>query len=81
MSNATPKPRSSIASEHTVARVGQFLAFAGAMAVLPMGTLATVKYATSPFEVFAGLVMSGILATAMVIMGLLIPVAIWPERR
>ena len=64
-----------IASDRTVARLTQFLAFAGAGVIFPMCVVATTKIATFPFEVFVGLLLGGILAVAIVIMGMLVPSA------
>ena len=79
MSTATTKPHMMIASDRTVARLMQFFAFAVAGVIFPMCVVATTKFATSPFEVFVGLVLGGILAVAIVIMGMLVPSAMLPR--
>jgi hypothetical protein len=39
-----------------------------------------MKYAASPFEIFVGVLLGGILACAMVIIGMLTPLAIDTHR-
>ncbi len=73
MSTTTTQPRMVIASDRTVARLMQFLAFAAAGVIFPMCVVATTKFATSPFEVFVGLVLGGILAVSIVIIAMLVP--------
>lgn len=67
-------------SDRFVIRFVQISAFLAAFAIFPMSLLATVKYATSPFEIFIGVVLGGILACAMVIIGMLTPLAIETHR-
>jgi len=44
-------------SDRIVVRIAQVLAFVAAVAIFPMSLLATIKFATSPFEVFVGVVL------------------------
>ncbi len=74
MSNATNDSRA-IVTDRTVARCAQLLAFVAAITIFPMSLFATIKFATSPFEVFIGVVLGGILASAMVIIGMVTPSA------
>ena len=67
-------------SDRIVVRIAQVLAFVAAVAIFPMSLLATIKFATSPFEVFVGVVLGGILACAMVIIGMVAPIAIDSRR-
>ena len=68
-------------SDGIVVRIAQLLAFVAAVVIFPMSLLATMKFASSPFEVFIGVVLGGVLASAMVIIGLLTPSAIDTRRR
>jgi hypothetical protein len=45
-----------------------------------MSLLATMRFASSPFEVFVGVVLGGILACAMVIIGMVTPLAIGARK-
>jgi hypothetical protein len=74
MSGATTESRS-VVSDRVVVRFAQILTFAAAMAIFPLALFATIKFATSPFEVFIGVVLGGILACAIVIIGLVTPSA------
>ncbi len=74
MSTATTDSRG-IVTDRTVARFVQNLAFAVAITIFPMSLVATIKFAASPFEVFIGVVLGGILASAMVIIGMVTPSA------
>lgn len=80
MSTATTKPPE-IVSERTVTRFAQFVAFAGAIIIFPMSLVATTRFAASPFEVFTGVVLGGILAAAIVIIGMLVPSAMLSRSR
>ena len=81
MSTATSKPREATVFDSTVVRFSQFLAVAAAFAILPMCVVATTKFATTPFEVFLGLVLSCILSIALIILGLVIPSAVLRHPR
>ena len=80
MSTATTKPRV-IVSDRTVARFLQLFAYASAIIIFPMSLVATTKFAASPFEVFTGVVLGGILAAAIVIIGMLVPSAMLSRSR
>jgi len=67
-------------SDRFVIRLVQLLAFLAALASFPLSLSATMKYATSPFEIFIGVLLGGILACAMVIIGMLTPLAIDTHR-
>lgn len=79
MSSTTTKSRPFV-SDRSVVRFAQLLAFAAAVAIFPMCLFATTKFASSPYEVFIGMVLSGILASAMVIIGMVMPSAIDTRR-
>lgn len=80
MSNTPVKSRA-IVSDRVVAHFAQLLAFFAAIAVLPLTLVATVKFASSPFDVFSGVVLGGILASALIIIGLVTPSAISATHR
>ena len=75
MSSSTTEARSFV-SDRIVVRFAQILAFIAAIAIFPVSLFATVKFASSPFEVFIGVVLGGILSSALVIIGMLSPLAI-----
>ena len=75
MSNATTDTHA-ITTNRTVVCFAQLIAFVAAIAIFPMSLFATIKFASSPFEVFVGVVLAGILASAMVIIGLVTPSAV-----
>jgi hypothetical protein len=79
MSSTTTESRPFV-SDRIVVRFAQVLAFVAAIAIFPMSLLATIKFASSPFEVFIGVVLGGILASAMVIIGMVTPSAIDARR-
>lgn len=79
MSGTTTESRS-VVSDRVFIRFAQILTFVAAMTVFPMTLFATIKFATSPFEVFIGVVLGGILACAIVIIGLVTPSAIDVRR-
>lgn len=74
MSSTTIESRP-VVSDRFVVRLTQLLAFVAAVVVFPMSLLATIKFASSPFEVFSGVVLGGILTSAMVIIGMVMPSA------
>jgi uncharacterized membrane protein len=69
-----------LVSDRLVVQIVQLLAFVAAVAIFPMSLLATVKYATSPFEILVGVMLGGILASLMVIIGMLTPAVITTRR-
>ncbi len=79
MSNTTTVSRPFV-SDRSVVRLVQLLAFVAAIAIFPMSLLATMRFASSPFEVFVGVVLGGILACAMVIIGMVTPLAIGARK-
>jgi hypothetical protein len=79
MSSTTTESRPFV-SDRIVVRFAQLLAFLAAIAIFPMSLFATIKFASSPFEVFIGVVLGGILASAMVIIGMVAPLAIDTRR-
>ncbi|WP_146440943.1 hypothetical protein [Crateriforma conspicua] len=79
MSSTTTESRPFV-SDRTVVRLAQFLAFVAAVAIFPMSLLATINFASSPFEVFVGVVLGGVLASVMVVIGMVTPSAIDTRR-
>ncbi len=76
MSAASTQSKSTVVSDRVVARFTQGATLVAAIALFPMCIFAAIKFASSPFEIFAGVVMGGTLSVAMVVMGLVIPIAI-----
>jgi Ca2+/Na+ antiporter len=81
MSIESTQAKTAIVSNQALGRFAQYLSFIAAIVLFPMCLVATTKFASSPFEVFIGVVMGGILAIAMIVMGLVIPFATSPSPR
>lgn len=75
MSTTSAQHTKQIMPDRAVIRFVQFLTFIGAGTIFPACIAAATKFATSPFEIFAGIVMGGILSISMVILGLLLPIS------
>ncbi|WP_145302487.1 hypothetical protein [Crateriforma conspicua] len=79
MSSTTTESRPFV-PDRIVVSLAQLLAFVAAVAIFPMSLLATIRFASSPFEVFIGVVLGGVLASVMVIIGMVTPSAIDTRR-
>ena len=62
-----------IARDAKVAGIAQIATFIAAPLVMILGVRGTVRFATTEFEVFLGVLASGGLALLLVILGLLLP--------
>lgn len=62
-------------SDAVVARTAQFGAFGAAVVAFPCCLLTAAKMGTAPYEIFLGVILGGILSIALVVLGMIIPLA------
>ncbi len=67
--------RQHLASDATVSRIGQLACFAAAPALLVVALSGLTRFASTPGEVFLGVLASSAVALLLVLMGLVLPLA------
>jgi hypothetical protein len=75
MSTTSAQNTKQLLPDRVVIRSVQLLTFIAAAIIFPVCIVAATKFASSPFEIFAGVVMGGILSISLVILGLLLPIS------
>lgn len=75
MSTTSVQNTKQLLPDRVVIRSVQFLTFIAAATIFPACIAAATKFASTPFEIFAGVVMGGILSVSLVILGLLLPIS------
>lgn len=75
MSKPLAPPSTFRVSDPAVARTAQGAAFVAAIVIFPLCLMTAARLGTSPFEIFAGVMLGGILSIALVVLGMVIPLA------